>query len=62
MKERKCEKQMMRLMSCETKIHSLVFLKVLPKLWILEVGEVRLDTLDGLEKPAGLEKLCVWSN
>lgn len=54
--------EVVRLMSCETEIHSLAFLKALPKLRILEVGEVRLNTLDGLEKLIGLEKLCVWSN
>lgn len=54
--------EVVRLMSCETEIHSLAFLKALPKLRILEVGEVRLNTLDGLEKLVGLEKLCVWAN
>lgn len=54
--------EVVRLMSCETEIHSLAFLKALSKLRILEVGEVRLNTLDGLEKLIGLEKLCVWSN
>ena len=54
--------EVVRLMSCETEIHSLSFLKALPKLRILEVGEVRLNTLDGLEKLVGLEKLCVWAN
>lgn len=51
-----------RLMSCETEIYSLAFLKSLPKLRVLEVGEVRLNTLEGLEKLVGLEKLCVWAN
>ncbi len=54
--------EVVRLMSCETEIHSLSFLKALSKLRILEVGEVRLHTLDGLEKLIGLEKLCVWAN
>lgn len=54
--------EVVRLMSCETEIHSLAFLKALPKLRVLEVGEVRLNTLDGLERLAGLEKLCVWAN
>lgn len=51
-----------RLMSCEIEIHSLAFLKSLPKLRVLEVGEVNLHTLEGLEKLIGLEKLCVWAN
>lgn len=54
--------EVVRLMGCETEIHSLAFLKMLPKLRVLEVGEVRLNTLDGLEKLKGLEKLCIWSN
>lgn len=54
--------EVVRLMSCETEIHSLAFLKALSKLRVLEVGEVRLNTLDGLEKLVGLEKLCVWAN
>lgn len=54
--------EVVRLMSCETEIHNLAFLQMLPKLRVLEVGEVRLDRLDGLEKLRGLEKLCIWSN
>ena len=54
--------EVVRLMSCETEIHSLAFLKSLPKLRVLEVGEVRLNTLEGLEKLVGLEKLCIWAN
>ena len=49
-------------MSCEIEIHSLAFLKSLPKLRVLEVGEVNLHTLEGLEKFVGLDKLCVWAN
>lgn len=56
------ELEVVRLMSCETEIHSLKFLESLSKLRILEVGEVFLNTLDGLEKFIGLEKLCIWSN
>lgn len=54
--------EVVRLMSCEIEIHSLAFLKSLPKLRVLEVGEVRLNTLEGLEKLVGLEKLCIWAN
>ncbi len=54
--------EVVRLMSCETEIHSLAFLSALPKLRVLEVGEVRLNTLEGLDKLAGLEKLCIWAN
>lgn len=54
--------EVVRLMSCEEEIHSLEFLRALPQLRILEVGEVRLRTLEGLEKLVGLEKLCVWAN
>lgn len=54
--------EVVRLMSCETEIHSLAFLNALPKLRVLEVGEVSLNTLEGLEKLARLEKLCIWAN
>lgn len=49
-------------MSCQTEIHSLRFLEDLPELRILEIGEVFLNDLEGLEKLIGLEKLCIWSN
>ncbi len=52
--------EVVRLMGCEREIHSLAFLKMLSRLRVLEVGEVRLGTLDGLEKLRGLEKLCIW--
>lgn len=51
-----------RLMSCEIEIHSLKFLETLSKLKVLEIGEVRLHDLDGLDKLIGLDKLCIWSN
>lgn len=51
-----------RLMSCQHEIHSLKFLKALSKLKVLEIGEVRLDDLDGLDKLIGLDKLCIWTN
>lgn len=54
--------EVVRLMSCETEIHSLAFLKAMPRLRVLEIGEVGLNTLEGLEKLAGLEKLCIWAN
>lgn len=52
----------LRLMSCQQEIHSLKFLESLPNLKVLEIGEVRLDKLDGLDKLMGLEKLCIWTN
>lgn len=54
--------EVVRLMSCEQDIHSLKFLKSFPKLRVLEVGEVRLSDLEGIEKLIGLEKLAIWSN
>ena len=54
--------EVLRLMSCQTEIHSLRFLEDLPELRILEIGEVFLNDLEGLEKLIGLEKLCIWSN
>ena len=54
--------EVLRLMSCQTEVHSLKFLDVLSKLRILEIGEVFLDDLDGLENLIGLDKLCIWSN
>lgn len=52
----------LRLMSCELEIHSLKFLEALSQLKVLEIGEVRLNELDGLNKLVGLDKLCIWSN
>lgn len=54
--------EVVRLMSCETEIHSLAFLEPLSKIRVLEVGQVRLHTLEGLDKIIGLEKLCIWAN
>lgn len=54
--------EVLRLMSCQTEIHSLSFLENLPRLRILEIGEVFLNDLAGLNKLIGLEKLCIWSN
>ena len=54
--------EVVRLMSCETEIHNLKFLTALSKLRVLEIGEVFLDTVEGLEALIGLEKLCIWSN
>lgn len=42
--------------------HSLAFLESLSKIRVLEVGQVRLHTLEGLDKIIGLEKLCIWAN
>ena len=54
--------EVVRLMSCETEIHSLAFLESLSKIRVLEVGQVSLHTLEGLDKMIGLEKLCIWAN
>lgn len=54
--------EVLRLMSCQTEVHSLKFLDALSKLRVLEIGEVSLNNLDGLENLIGLEKLCIWSN
>lgn len=54
--------EVVRLMDCEREIHSLKFLQSLPKLRILEVGQVSLNTLDGTDRLIGLENLCIWSN
>ena len=54
--------EVLRLMSCQTEIHSLKFLEVLSRLRVLEIGEVFLNDLNGLENLIGLEKLCIWSN
>ena len=52
--------EVLRLMSCQTEIHSLSFLEHLPRLRVLEIGEVFLNDLAGLDKLIGLEKLCIW--
>ena len=52
--------EVIRLMDCETEIHSLAFLKDLPKLRVLELGEIRLETMQGIEKLLELEELCIW--
>ena len=54
--------EVLRLKSCQWDIHTLSFLKDLLKLRILEVGEVALTDLNGIEKLIGLEKLTIWSN
>lgn len=54
--------EVVRFMSCETEIHSLKFLNGLTKLRVLELGQVSLNTLEGIEELIGLEKLCIWSN
>lgn len=51
-----------RLMSCEVEIHSLRFLESLANLKVLEIGEVRLHGLAGLDKLIGLDNLCIWTN
>ena len=54
--------EVLRLKTCEWDIHTLSFLKALPNLKILEVGEVRLTDLDGIEKLVGLDMLTIWTN
>lgn len=54
--------EVLRLKTCEWDVHSLMFLEELPNLKILEIGEVRLSDLEGIEKLIGLEKLVIWAN
>ncbi len=54
--------EVLRLNGCEQDIHSIAFVAALKKLRVLEIGEVSLNSMDGIEKLIGLEKLCVWSN
>lgn len=54
--------KVLRLKTCEWDVHTLAFLKGLPNLKILEVGEVRLSDLEGIEKLIGLDMLTIWSN
>ena len=54
--------EVVRLMSCQIEIHSLKFLESLANLKVLEIGEVRLHGVIGLEKLVGLDKLCIWTN
>ncbi|MBE6901744.1 MAG: hypothetical protein E7478_04660 [Ruminococcaceae bacterium] len=52
----------LRLNGCEQDIHNIAFLGVMNKLRVLELGEIRLNSMDGIEKLIGLETLCIWSN
>ena len=54
--------EVVRFMSCQIEIHSLRFLEPLANLKVLEIGEVRLHELAGLDKLIGLDKLCIWTN
>lgn len=54
--------EVLRLKTCELDIHTLGFLKELSNLKILEVGEVRLTDLEGIEKLVGLDTLTIWTN
>ena len=38
------------------------FLNELPNLKILEIREVRLTDLEGVEKLVGLDQLTIWTN
>lgn len=52
--------EVLRLMDCEREIHNLSFLRKLPKLRVLELGEVQLSTLEGAERILDMEELCIW--
>lgn len=54
--------EVLRLKTCEWDVHTLKFLKELPNVKVLEVGEVRLTDLEGIEKLVGLDKLTIWAN
>lgn len=54
--------EVVRLMSCETEIHSISFIKDMKNLRVLEIGEVRFADTEGFDKLLNLEKLCIWSN
>lgn len=49
-----------RFMDCEVEIHRLDFLQELANLKVLELGQVCLENLDGIEKFSELEALCIW--
>ena len=52
--------EVLRLMDCQQEIHDLSFLRKLPKLRVLELGEVQLSTLAGTERILDMEELCIW--
>ena len=52
--------EVLRLMDCEREIHNLSFLRKLPKLRVLELGEVQLSNLEGAERILDMEELCIW--
>lgn len=52
--------EVLRLMDCQQEIHDLSFLRRLPKLRVLELGEVQLSTLEGTERILDMEELCIW--
>lgn len=49
-----------RFMDCELEIHRMAFLRQLPKLKVLELGAIRLENMEGIEKFKELEALCIW--
>ena len=53
--------EVLRLNQCEEDIHSLEFLSKMDALRILEIGEVYLHDLKGVERLEKLESLHVWS-
>lgn len=52
--------EVLRLMDCQQEIHELSFLRELKKLRVLELGEVKLDSLEGTERILDMEELCIW--
>lgn len=52
--------EVLRLMDCQREIHNLSFLRKLPKLRVLELGEIQLSTLEGTERILDMEELCIW--
>lgn len=52
--------EVVRLMDCESEIHSIRFIRDMPKLKVLELGRVRLSDTEGLERLNTLKYLCIW--
>lgn len=49
-----------RFMDCETEIHRLAFIRELPNLKVLELGQVCLENMEGVEKLQELDAICIW--
>lgn len=52
--------EVIRFMDCGTEIHRLAFIKELSNLKVLELGEVRLENMEGIEKILELDVICIW--